>query len=37
MPKKPLALIETYFSKVNDPRIDRTKEHSLINIFTIAI
>ena len=26
-----------YFSGINDPRIDRTKEHSLINIIVIAI
>jgi hypothetical protein len=36
MPKKPVELIETHFSKANDPRIDRTKEHRLINLLTIA-
>ena len=37
MPKKPLAAIEEHFSKVSDPRVDRTKEHKLIDIITIAI
>ncbi len=37
MPKKPLEAIEEHFSKVTDPRKDRTKEHKLINIIAIAI
>jgi predicted transposase YbfD/YdcC len=37
MPKKPLAAIEEHFSKVSDPRIDRSKEHKLIDIIAIAI
>jgi predicted transposase YbfD/YdcC len=37
MPKKPLSAIEEHFGKVNDPRKDRTKEHKLIDIITIAI
>jgi len=37
MPKKPLEAIEEHFSKVNDPRRDRTKEHKLIDIIGIAI
>jgi predicted transposase YbfD/YdcC len=37
MPKKPLEVIEEYFSKVNDPRKDRTKDHKLIDIIAIAI
>ena len=37
MPKKPLEAIEEHFSKVNDPRIDRTKEHKLIDMIAIAI
>jgi len=37
MPKKPLEVIEEYFSKVNDPRKDRTKHHKLIDIIAIAI
>lgn len=37
MPKKPLEVIEAYFSKVNDPRRDRTKDHKLIDIIAIAI
>ncbi len=37
MPKKPLEAIEEHFSKVSDPRIDRSKEHKLIDIIAIAI
>jgi len=37
MPKKPLEAIEEYFSKVADPRKDRTKDHKLIDIIAIAI
>ena len=35
--KKPLEAIEEHFSKVTDPRKDRTKEHKLIDIIAIAI
>jgi predicted transposase YbfD/YdcC len=37
MTKKPLEAIEEYFSKVSDPRVDRTKEHKLIDLIGIAI
>lgn len=37
MGKKPLEAIEEHFSKVSDPRKDRTKEHKLIDIIAIAI
>lgn len=37
MPKKPLEAIEEHFSKVSDPRVDRTKEHKFIDILAIAI
>ena len=37
MSKKPLEAIEEHFSKVNDPRIDRRKEHKLIDMIVIAI
>ena len=37
MSKKPLEAIEEHFSKVPDPRKDRTKEHKLIDIIAIAI
>ena len=37
MPRKPLEAIEEHFSKVNDPRVDRTKEHKLIDMIVIAI
>ena len=36
-PKKPLEALEEHFSKVSDPRKDRTKEHTLIDIIAIAI
>ncbi len=37
MPKKPLEAIEEHFNKVTDPRMDRTKEHKLIDMIAIAI
>jgi predicted transposase YbfD/YdcC len=37
MVKKPLEAIEEHFGKVKDPRIDRSKEHKLIDIIGIAI
>lgn len=37
MPKKPLEAIEEHFSKVTDPRVDRTKEHKLMDMIAIAI
>ena len=37
MPKKTLESIEKYFSQVTDPRVDRTKEHKLIDMIAIAI
>ena len=37
MAKKPLEAIEEHFSRVTDPRVDRTKEHKLIDLITIAI
>ena len=37
MSQKPLEAIEAYFSKVSDPRKDRTKDHKLIDIIAIAI
>jgi predicted transposase YbfD/YdcC len=37
MPKKPLEAIEEHFGQVTDPRLDRTKEHKLIDIITIAL
>src|SRR5574341_1662412 len=37
MRKKPLEAIEEHFSKVSDPRKDRTKDHKLIEIIAIAI
>jgi len=37
MTKKPLEAIEEHFGKVIDPRKERTKEHKLIDIISIAI
>jgi predicted transposase YbfD/YdcC len=37
VPKKPLEAIEAHFSKVSDPRVDRTKEHKLIDMIALAI
>jgi predicted transposase YbfD/YdcC len=37
MPKKPLEAIAEHFSQVTDPRVDRTKDHKLIDIVAIAI
>lgn len=37
MPKKPLEALEEHFSKVTDPRKDRTKDHKLIDIIAISI
>jgi hypothetical protein len=37
MPKEPLKAIEEHFSKVTDPRQNRTKDHKLIDIIVIAI
>lgn len=37
MSKKPLEAIEEHFGKVVDPRVDRTKDHKLIDIIAIAI
>ena len=35
--KKPLEAIDEHFGKVRDPRIDRTKDHKLIDIIAIAL
>jgi len=37
MADKSLGAIEEHFGKVSDPRIERTKEHKLIDILVIAI
>jgi predicted transposase YbfD/YdcC len=37
MSKRPLEAIEEHFSRVTDPRKDRTKDHKLIDIIVIAI
>ena len=37
MKTTPLNKLEEHFSEVSDPRIDRTKDHKLLNIISIAI
>lgn len=37
MSGSPLEKIEEHFGKVRDPRIERGKEHKLIDIISIAI
>jgi len=37
MKDTPLSKLEEHFSSVSDPRVDRTKEHLLIDIISIAI
>ncbi len=37
MDQLPAPLISAYFAKLDDPRVDRTKEHHLLDIVTIAI
>ena len=37
MKRKPLEAIEAQFGQVTDPRINRTKEHKLLDIIAIAI
>jgi DDE_Tnp_1-associated len=35
--EKPIASLEEYFGRVTDPRVERTKEHQLIDILVIAL
>jgi predicted transposase YbfD/YdcC len=37
MVEKPIASLEEYFGRVSDPRVERTKEHKLIDILVIAL
>lgn len=37
MPLSPITLIRVHFANLPDPRVDRTKVHSLMNILTIAL
>jgi predicted transposase YbfD/YdcC len=37
MPEEPVGSIKIHFSSVRDPRIDRTKQHKLLDIICIAI
>ena len=33
----PIKALETHFGKLHDPRVERTREHKLIDIIAIAI
>src|SRR6266511_4054012 len=35
--KSPLQQLRTHFAEIDDPRIERTKEHQLLDIITIAV
>ena len=37
MPQEPTAAITEHFSELEDPRVDRTKRHELLDILVIAI
>jgi predicted transposase YbfD/YdcC len=37
MPRKPLETIKEHFGQVTDPRINRTKDHKLIDIIGVAL
>lgn len=37
MPTKPLASLRAHFGGIDDPRIERSKQHQLLDIITIAI
>ncbi len=37
MSQVPVAALSVHFANLEDPRVERTKDHPLINIITIAI
>ena len=37
MPTSPLADFQTYFAELEDPRVERTRRHELLDIIVIAI
>jgi predicted transposase YbfD/YdcC len=37
MPTSPLASFQTYFADIEDPRVERTRRHELLDIIVIAI
>jgi predicted transposase YbfD/YdcC len=37
MPPSPLASFQTYFAEIEDPRVERTRRHELLDIIVIAI
>src|SRR3990172_10195521 len=37
MPDKPLATLEKCFANLTDPRVERTREHRLLDIVILAI
>jgi predicted transposase YbfD/YdcC len=37
MPASPLASFQTYFAEIEDPRVERTRRHELLDLIVIAI
>ncbi len=37
MPASPLASFQTYFRDIEDPRVERTRQHELLDIIVIAV
>jgi predicted transposase YbfD/YdcC len=37
MPTAPLANFQTYFAEIEDPRVERTRRHELLDVIVIAI
>lgn len=37
MPETPTAILEKYFASLPDPRVERTRDHKLLDIVIIAI
>jgi predicted transposase YbfD/YdcC len=37
MPPSPLASFQTYFAEIEDPRVERTRRHELLDIIVVAI
>ena len=37
MPSLPMTTIHQHFASLDDPRVDRTKDHQLLDLLTIAL
>src|SRR5262249_18914332 len=37
MPDSPLASLQTHFAEIEDPRVERTRRHELLDIIVIAV